>query len=351
MHRPERQSFCPWVRDCQPGHILVARLHAIGDVAVTFPWCASLRRQLPHSRIDFLTSAVTGPLAESTGIFDSVHEFPVTSNRSERLKEALRMAFRLRKPRPADLMIDLQRNYVTRLIRRILRPVAWGEFDRLSPLPAGRRVEEVFRKIGFPRLEPDFRIPVKVGMTRRAEPLLIDNGWDERKRLIVLNPAGLWPTRNWPLENYIRLASCWLSLEPVHFLFLGTDRIAPAAGAVCREFPDDAINLVGKTSLDEAFAVLQFADGVVTEDSGLMHMAWISGIPTVAIFGSTNHLWSAPDAPHCKSFHSGDLPCGDCMKPECEFNDIHCLTRVSPGLVIESMQDLFARKSVSVREQ
>jgi heptosyltransferase-2 len=100
---------------------------------------------------------------------------------------------------------------------------------------------------------------------------------------------------------------------------------------------------VGETTPSQAFAIVQRASLVLTEDCGLMHMAWVTGVPTLALFGSSRHVWSAPLGDHALCLHSGDLACGACMEPTCRYGDVHCLTRYVPEYVVEQAEALIAR--------
>jgi ADP-heptose:LPS heptosyltransferase len=235
-----------------------------------------------------------------------------------------------------DLVLDLQRNWMSRIIRRLISPLSWSEFDRYYPLPAGERVIEAFRAAGVRIDAAPGPLPVRRDLLERGRGILEAKGWDGRQKLIVLNPAGLWKTRNWPLEGYVEFSRRWLDEEPVKFVLLGTERIREKATLLSGALGASFLNLVGETSLDEAMAVLQYCSLILTEDSGLMHMGWTSGIPTLALFGSSRHDWSRPLGEHTLCFHSGDLPCGACMEPTCRFGDVHCLTRYSPAQVFEA---------------
>jgi ADP-heptose:LPS heptosyltransferase len=118
-----------------------------------------------------------------------------------------------------------------------------------------------------------------------------------------------------------------------HFVLLGTSRIRKQAAFLEEQIGDAVLNLTEQTSLEEALGVLRHASVVISEDSGLLHMGWASGVPTLALFGSTNHVWSQPVGRHVRSLHSGDLECGACMSPECRFGDVRCLTRYTPDFV------------------
>ena len=342
----ESQSFSPIENGSkQPKKFLIIRLHALGDVAITFPAAVSLRKQFPHATIDFLTHSTASPLLDALDLFDTVHLLERSGARAGRISGALMLGLQLRSHN-YDTVIDLQRNWVSRLIRRMIRPEYWGEFDRFSPELAGNRVLETYRRMGFSQIEPIYKLPVKNNIHSRSQEILVEHGWNQNHSLIILNPAGLWETRNWPLQNYIDLANIWLESEPVQFLLLGTERMFTKTNEMKKAIGSHLINLTGKTTLAEALGILQHATLVISEDSGLMHMAWVSGIPTLALFGSSNHQWSAPMGPHSACLSSSDLPCGACMQSTCKFGDTHCLTRYSPHMVFEHARQLLRNSSI-----
>ncbi len=337
----EAQSISPWSESFSPVRILIIRMHALGDVAVTFPASLGLRNLHPDACIEYLTSDSAAALVGSLRSFNRVYHIPVQVHPLERLRQAVQWGLLARRRR-YDVILDLQRNWVTRTIRRIAAPRSWGEFDRYAPKAAADRVIETFRRTGFPIITQSFTVDIHERLQAEAVTLLRERGYDSGKKLIVLNPAGLWETRNWPLDNYVALARAWLGREQVQFLLMGTERIRAKAMYLLQQVGRSVIDLVGQTTLDIAFAVLQHASAVVTEDSGLMHMAWCSGIPTVALFGSSRHVWSAPTGPHARCLHSGDLPCGQCMESACRFGDVHCLTRYTPERVLELTSQLLS---------
>ena len=105
--------------------------------------------------------------------------------------------------------------------------------------------------------------------------------------------------------------------------------------ALAEALEEHAVDLSGRTTPDEAMAVVARASLAVSDDSGLMHLAWVQGVPTVAIFGASRATWCRPWGEHTTGFYSEDLPCGACMQPECARKDLHCLMRVSVDAVLE----------------
>lgn len=346
--QPERRAFSPWRRSSGPRSILLIRLHALGDVALTLPAAQGLRDRFPAAQIDMLTSAANAPLLRSVTLFDDVPELTAAEHPAGRIARALRAGMSMR-TRKYDVVIDLQRNRATRILRRVAAPASWGEFDRFGPRPASERVLETIVAAGFAGIAPSFALEVRPPLQARAAQLLRDCGRDPQKRLIVLNPAGLWETRNWPLENYISLARLWREQEDVQFLIVGTERIQDKAARITARLGDGVIDLVGKSPLEIVLPLLQNASVMITEDSGLMHAAWALGIPIVALFGSSRHVWSAPTGPKARALHSGDLQCGQCMEPFCAYGDVHCLTRHAPAGVLEIALELTSHTTTVAR--
>ncbi|HXX62403.1 MAG TPA: glycosyltransferase family 9 protein [Bacteroidota bacterium] len=344
----EGVSAVPWTAAAPPSRILIMRFHAIGDVALTFPALSWLRKRWPESRLEFLTMAPAGESALSLPIFDDVIIEPSPEGKVERIRFALRAAHLLRS-RKFDLIIDLQRNWVSRFIRRACMAPSYTEFERFTPVPAARSVLKALEDGGMHGASHHFPVPITMDALSAARARLDASGYVEGAKLIVLNPAGLWRTRNWPIENYVQLGRLWREREPVQFMVLGTERIRAQAALFKRELGPNVIDFAGKTSLAEAFAIVRFADVIVTEDSGLMHMAWAAGVPVVALFGSSMHYRSSPEGKHVICLHSGDLPCGACMDPECRFADVHCLSRYRPDMVLEAAQALLSRPELPTR--
>jgi ADP-heptose:LPS heptosyltransferase len=154
---------------------------------------------------------------------------------------------------------------------------------------------------------------------------------------VILNPAGAFPSRNWPLESYVRFARAFQEMDsrPVKFLVLGLPGLRGKAEYLRAELDEWLLDLVGRTTPDEAFGLVRKADLVLSEDSGLMHMSWVSGVPTLALFGSSRGDWSRPLGERSLCLDSSDLECRFCMEVECRFGDVRCLTRRDPRDVAE----------------
>ena len=152
------------------------------------------------------------------------------------------------------------------------------------------------------------------------------------------------PAKRWPQSHYAQLAA---SLElPV--VLLGSAKEA----ALCEEIaalanvanPGHCMNLAGRTSLEQALCALSAAASVVSNDSGLMHVAAAFGVPQVAIFGSSSPLhtpplneratvlWLKSDASYLPP-----LDCAPCFERECPLGHTRCLNDIAPARVLVAL--------------
>jgi ADP-heptose:LPS heptosyltransferase len=97
---------------------------------------------------------------------------------------------------------------------------------------------------------------------------------------------------------------------------------------------------VDKTTIEQSFALVKEAKLVISEDSGLMHMAWTLGVPTFALFGGTRSDWARPLGKYTDFVDSSDLSCGNCMLKVCKYEDNHCITRYTPEFIFDRVSRL-----------
>lgn len=322
-----------WSRTDPPKKILAIRLQATGDVVITLPYLQHLRRHLPATvRLDLLTRKETADIPKHLELFDRVFTIGGARNFKRQVLYTLGLLPLLRW-QGYDMVLDLQNSLISRMVMRSVRPEAWTVFDKYSPRAAGDRTRLTIEAAGFRVPGPDTTFRLKD--PGRGPAILKDNGWDGSSRLVILNPAAAFPTRNWPMENYATFARLWLDQFPdTQFVALGTRFIAEKTRYLRKSLGASLIDLVGNTGPYDAFAVMQQISLVVSEDSGLMHMGWVSGIPTLALFGGTRSDWARPLGPHTRLLDSSDLPCGNCMLETCPFGTVPCMIRYTPERVL-----------------
>lgn len=324
-----------------PRKVLAIRLQAMGDMVITLPYLQQLKKILPeNARLDFLTREEVDSIPRNIELFNKVYSIRGGRNTKKQMLFTMLLLPKLLLKR-YDVVIDLQNNIISHLVRRILQPSAWSVFDRFSPIPAGESTKLTIEAIGLGPCEADTNFKLR---NDNAYDILKANGWDGSSDLVVLNPAGAFITRNWPVENYIHFAKLWSEQFPhTQFLMIGINTIVEKTASLKIRFGNKLIDLVNKTTPLQAFAIIQKVKFILSEDSGLMHMAWVSGIPVLAMFGSTRSDRATPLGAHTLLLHSSDLVCGNCMLENCIYGDTHCLTRYTPQFVFAKAMILLNR--------
>ncbi len=148
--------------------------------------------------------------------------------------------------------------------------------------------------------------------------------------------------KRWPTLYFAALARHYLAHEWEVWLF-GSDKDRSVTDEVNQLTTHQCIDLSGQTQLGEAVDLLSQANAVVTNDSGLMHVAAALDRPLAAVFGSSDPNFTPPlsiDA----SIVSHYLHCSPCFQRECPHQHINCLSELYPQEVIEALDALLARK-------
>ncbi|MFP5214172.1 MAG: lipopolysaccharide heptosyltransferase II, partial [Acidobacteriota bacterium] len=100
------------------------------------------------------------------------------------------------------------------------------------------------------------------------------------------------------------------------------------------------LNLIGKTSVRKMMALLSMCRLMVTNDSGPMHVAAAFSIPTVALFGSTDHTTTSPLTSRFRIVRK-DTECAPCLKRQCS-TDHRCMTGITVEDVMEAVQGIMS---------
>ncbi|MDH3379260.1 MAG: lipopolysaccharide heptosyltransferase II [Gammaproteobacteria bacterium] len=167
--------------------------------------------------------------------------------------------------------------------------------------------------------------PAQVAETRQRLRLTTTTG-----RLLVLCPgAEFGPAKRWPVEHFATLAQHYAS-QGWSVWLLGSKHDQPLTAAIVRQVPEACIDLAGQTSLADAINLLASADTVVSNDSGLMHVATALGRHVVALYGSSSPDITPPLGDNATALHLG-LECSPCFKRECPLGHLRCLRELTPS--------------------
>lgn len=156
--------------------------------------------------------------------------------------------------------------------------------------------------------------------------------------IIALCPGAEYgPAKRWPAHHVARLANL-LFIQGMQVWIFGSNKEIAIGEDIVKSAPD-AINLCGKTNLGQATDLLSLATAVVTNDSGLMHIAAALGRPLVAVYGSSSTTFTPPLSDHAKIV-SLELACSPCFQRTCPLLHMKCLNDLLPEHVYAVLQTL-----------
>jgi len=140
------------------------------------------------------------------------------------------------------------------------------------------------------------------------------------------------PSKRWPVEYFAEIARAKLAQGWEVWLF-GSGRDVPITRAIDRSAGGGCLDLGGRTSLAEAIDLLALTQVVVSNDSGLMHVAAALGRQLVALFGSTDPYHTPPMSTKAKVIYLG-IECSPCFARDCPLGHHHCMKHIAPAQVL-----------------
>jgi len=150
-----------------------------------------------------------------------------------------------------------------------------------------------------------------------GKELLISAGLNPGRPWVGLAPGAAYgPAKRWPAERFAAVGELLRKEFQAGLVLLGGPGDQEAAAEVQHRGQGPFLNLAGKTTLRQALAVLSHLKVLITNDSGLMHVATALGVPVVAIFGSTDP-WATGPFTHRATIIHHHLPCSPCLERTC----------------------------------
>lgn len=347
-------------------NILVRATNWVGDVVMTLPALEVIKKYFSSSSITVLAKPWVLPLFENHPAVDQVISFNKGEGTFTGLYEMIRTVRLIRKKR-FDLAILFQNAFeaaVLAFLGNVKYRVGYNTDGRGFLLTHKViRTEEVLKVhqvdyyLGLTKAMcwmPDTpgyseedrsefgphypRLYVAREYTEKGRSLIKSNGIDTSDFLIGLNPGAIFGgAKRWPSDRFAKIGDWAAEKWGARVLVLGSRNETDICNSLCSSMTHRALNLCGRTSLGEAMGIIGLCRFFVTNDSGLMHIAAALGVPTLAIFGPTDHVATGPRGPAARIIKH-DIECAPCLKPECP-RDHRCMLSIEPEEVWEEMEN------------
>jgi heptosyltransferase-2 len=320
----------------------------IGDMVMAQGLFKLIKQQSPSARIDVLAPAWTFSLLRCMPEVNQAIESPLTHGDLQ-LAERYRIGKSLRGQ--YDHAIVLQNSFKSALIpwfAKIPKRTGWvGEF-RYGLLNDARKLDKTkyplmiqqYAALGIPAgatLPANYPYPeFVVNETARAATLKkINPLWRGKPVLALGVGAAFGPSKRWP-ETYFAEVAKQKIAEGWDVWLFGSKGDRPLTETVMRITDQQCEDLSGRTELNETIDLLSCVSGVVTNDSGLMHMAAALKKPLIAVYGSTSTAFTPPLSQSAQIVKL-DLPCQPCFKRECPLQHHRCMRDLLPAQVLSLM--------------
>jgi heptosyltransferase-2 len=165
-------------------------------------------------------------------------------------------------------------------------------------------------------------------------------GIEDTSFIFGINPGAEYGSaKRWPEERFAVIGEWAAKRWNAKVVIFGSSSEAEIAAKVANLMHTaNPVNLCGQTTLGQAMALIKRCNFILTNDSGLMHIAAAFNIPLLAIFGPTDHVVTSPMSNNARIIrHSID--CSPCLKEVCPF-DHRCMVSIEPEEVWEKMVEL-----------
>ncbi|NOQ47531.1 MAG: lipopolysaccharide heptosyltransferase II [Desulfobulbaceae bacterium] len=344
-----------------PRKILIRSTNWIGDAIMTTPAVRTIRANFPDAEITMLALPWVSDVFRSCPDVDHIFLYE-KNGRHHGIKGKMQLAFDLKKEN-YDAAILLQNAFEATFITRLARiPVRGGyttdgrgvllthgvkKHPYIGTKHQVHYYQEMLQGLGLKPGSDTLELFLSDEAKSEAREFLAKKAGlgKGRAAAVGFNPgASYGPAKQWPFDKFGRLAAQLCRQTNAVILIFGTNADHEAARKIMEAVPesDRMIDLTGKTNLAGAMALIGGCNVFVTNDSGLMHVAAALHTPTVAIFGSTDHIATGPYSDNATVIRK-PLPCSPCKKTHCPEKHFNCMQQIQVQEVLTSVQDHLQR--------
>jgi len=333
--------------------ILVIKLYGIGNVILSVPLLKNIKHHFPNAKITLIVEDRAKEIAYMLNSYydcltivsmkntltckiDLVKKlmsskadvifstFPMTNNNISRLLPFISSKYIIGYPQPG-----FEKFYT--------HPLSFYYFDHEVIL--NLKMLHCFRGRGLSDLDDSLETQINLDVNHNQ--LLVIQKAKKKYKFVIGFHCGSridLKQKRWSEKNFSELMKILSSQYECMNILLGGFSEINLNTRIAQEINEGALNMAGKLTLKETCAVMKNLDLIITNDSGLLHVATLIGVPAVALFGPTNEKKNGPWGDPLKyTILKSDMDCRPCHavgKP-LECNDPKCINNIKITDVLE----------------
>ncbi len=345
-----------------PQHILIIRFSSLGDITLASPLIRALRNSFPRATIDFLVKSDYAPLVRYNPHISNVIEL-TGSDKEElrRLKNDIRR-------RNYDTILDIHNSLRSRRLRmfsgalsvHVINKFAVRRFVLVNTkknfykdiVPVPERYLETAKALEIMPDEQGLEVFIPEESISSVNALMNKFKPEKHAAVIGLVPTARHFTKRWPAEYFVKLGVRLAKEQHAKLFLFGGENEVDYCGDIAQMINAEsgsaaAESLAGKISILQTAAALDYCSIVVSNDSGLMHLAAARQRKIVALFGSTvkefgffpyrtEHIVLEKNGLSCR-------PCSHIGLAQCPEGHFKCMKDISVDEVVEAVNSLLKK--------
>ena len=327
-------------QELKPFRILIRSGNWLGDAVMSVPAVRAIKSGRPDAQI---TVAAPSKIASMWKLVPEVNEIVPLPNKS--LPATVRSIRRQPRFDVAILFPNSLRTALEIWLSKIPRRVGYrGHFrscllNQMIPEPPRRETIEhqavrylsIAQETGAET--PDAQPPTLNAQLAGSNQLSIIN--HQPLKIGLCPGAEYGPAKRWLPERFAEVAAAVSAKLSVQWILFGTPKDITVGETIVRILGDSCVNRIGQTTLEQLIDELRKCRLLLTNDTGTMHLASLLGVPTVAIFGSTDPRLTRPLGDrHIIVRHQ--VECSPCFLRKCPI-DFRCMKAVGVDEVTDAV--------------
>jgi lipopolysaccharide heptosyltransferase II len=338
-----------------PKNILLVRTDRIGDLILSLPLAGIIKEKFPAAKVSFLVRNYTKPLVDNNPDLDDILVLSEEGNKiliPENVKKLRKHKF--------EAAIIIYPTFITAVIIFLSGiKIRIGSGYRWYSILFNRRVFEhrkyaekheleynvnLLKELGIDHKSQvgkiKFRLNIDDQSLKEVNSFLLQNGFDERKKTVIIHPGSGGSSVDWPMERFSQLIQLIDEKSQFNILITGDSSESSKCQFVAKN--SRALNLAGKFDLKKLVALISKADLFISNSTGPMHIAAALGKFTIGFF---------PKIPSCSAKRWGayseksfvfepPIDCKNCNREQCA--RLNCMNTIESDLVFDQVNKIFS---------